>query len=226
MATGTHYRLFAPPVVFSGQSFWMTVVVIESGATKTDYAGVTSFSGTDPLAEIMDQPADGYDYTWVSATDKGVKIFVNVSLTALGLQSIIAMDTNDGSITGLTTIQVVGVDVKLTKEPRLQVSASGDVIQFRICWSNYSTASAANFVITDQVPNGFTYSQDTSANHFCGATKGFGAATVAYSTTGNNPGDYATMPAGGTTAATWLKWTVPEVGVLTTGCVCFKARVN
>ncbi len=179
---------------------------------------------------------DTYLYPWTADApaacdgggdnDNGVRVFVKVTLTQIGLQTLIASDTQDGSIVGLTAIMVVGADIKLTKEPRFQVAASGDIVQFKICWSNYSSASGAGFTVTDKVPNGFTYYQDTSANHFCGATSGFGTATVAYSTTGNNPADYSSMPGAGVPAAAWLRWTVPQAGVNTTGCVCFKATVN
>ncbi len=230
---GVYYEFIHPPVVYSGQSFWMTVVVMESGATKIDYCGTSTFTSSDAKAQIESTPMGSYSYVWSSDVagcnsggDNGVRIFVQVRLEILGRQSLIASDTIDGSITGITTILVVGVDVKLTKEPPLQIAASGDLVQFKICWSNYSSASASNFVITDQVPGGFTYVQDQAQNHFCGATKGFGAATIAYSTTDSSPGAFQTMPGAGVTGATWLRWTVPEVGVDTTGCGCFKVRVD
>ncbi len=229
--TGMHYEITAPQVVFLGQSFWITIVVIDStDATNVGYAGTSIFTSTDPGAEIQATPLGSYSYPWQPG-DAGVKMFVNVTMTQLGIQSIIANDTLDGSITGLTTIIVVGVDVKLKKEPLLQIAASGDQIQFRICWSNYSSASAANFVITDAVPGGLTYVTNpiqTAASHFCGDTAGIASSsTVAYSTTDNSPGSFSTIPPGGTTAAVkWLKWTIPSVGVNTTGCVCFKANVN
>ncbi|MEK7767318.1 MAG: hypothetical protein AAB368_13895, partial [bacterium] len=238
---GTYYVIIAPPVVYSGQSFWITVVVTpQGGGTKTDYCGITSFSSTDPVARIEGAAMGGYDYAWDTADskgspcavgvpckggactactggcDNGVSVLVNVSLTQLGLQTIVASDTLDGSIVGLTTVQVVGADIKLTKMPPLQVSASGDTVQFQICWSNYSTATGSAFTITDAVPNGTVYLPDVASSHYCGATKGFGAATVAYSTNGGAA--YTTLPAGGTAATpvTHLRWTIPTVGVATT----------
>ena len=166
---------------------------------------------------------DAYNFTW-SLANAGVKVFVKVTLTPLGYQSIIAADMLDGSIIGLTTIQVVGVDVKLTKMPPLQVAASGDTVQFRICWSNYSTATAATFTITDRVPAGTVYVPDIPSNHLCGASRGFGAATVAYSLDGGTT--FPTMTGPATTGVTHLRWTIPQVGVATTGCVCFRVAVN
>src|SRR5678810_498348 len=87
----------------------------------------------------------------------GIRLFFNVSFTKLGLQTIVGMDTVDGSISGLTAVMVVATDVKLTKNPRLSVAASGDTVQFQICWSNYSSTSAFTFVITDAVPVGTTF---------------------------------------------------------------------
>ncbi|MEK7767423.1 MAG: hypothetical protein AAB368_14430, partial [bacterium] len=223
---GKHYAIIAPPVVYVGQSFWITVQILKIGnILDTAYAGITSFTSTDQNAKLENVGMDTYNYQW--SPGLGWVVFVKVTLTQLGIQSIVATDTLDGSVNGLTSIIVVGADVKLTKQPPLQVSASGDIVQFKICWSNYSTASASTFTITDEVPNGTVYFPDVLSNHFCGAAKGFGAATAAYSITGNNPADYAAMPAGGpaTTAVQYLRWTIPMVGVATTGCVCFKVTV-
>ncbi|MEK7767982.1 MAG: hypothetical protein AAB368_17255, partial [bacterium] len=114
----------------------------------------------------------------------------------------------------------------LTKTPPLQVVSSGDIVQFKICWSNYSTATASMFTINDEIPSGMVYYPDVSTNHLCGATSGVAGITPAYSTDGGSA--YTTMPGGGpgTTGVTNLRWTVPAVGVMTTGCVCYKVTVN
>ncbi|MEK7764600.1 MAG: hypothetical protein AAB368_00045, partial [bacterium] len=220
------YTIITPPLVYVGQSFWITVIVVpQGGGTDTSYAGITSFTSSDPGALLQGVGMDTYNYAWIPA-NQGIRLFINVVFTKLGFQSIVATDTLDGSITGVTAVQVVGADIKLTKEPPLQVNASGDVVQFKICWSNYSTATGSTFTINDAVPNGTVYAPDVLSNHFCGATKGFGAAVAAYSTDGGI--GYASMPAGGpaTTGVTNLRWTIPAVGVMTTGCVCFKVTVN
>ncbi|MEK7767055.1 MAG: hypothetical protein AAB368_12535, partial [bacterium] len=170
-----YYDIYVPPVAYVGQYFWITIVVRDSGGlTKTNYVGTSSFTSTDSAAKLENQPMDTYNYTWTSGAskDNGVRLFIYVVMTQLGLQTIVASDIADGSITGLATVLIVGADVKLTKEPPLQVSASGDTVQFKICWSNYSTASAASFTISDQVPDGTIYVPDVLSNHFCGATKG------------------------------------------------------
>ncbi len=232
---GTHYVIIAPPVVFTGQSFWITIVVAATGgATQTDYCGVTSFTSTDPAAAIGGTGLDLVNYTWDSLTggcgsspyDNGVHLFLNVTLSRLGLQTLVAVDTVDGSITGLTTIMVVGADVKLTKEPRLTVGASGDTVQFRICWSNYSSASAFTFVITDAIPQGTSFVPEVSSAAFnCGSTDGV-TPVVAYSATASAtpPAAFTTgNPPGGTY---WLRFTIPQAGVQTTGCVCYRVSVN
>ncbi len=233
--TGTHYRLIAPPVAYAGQRFWITVVVIEANETKVDYCGVTGFSSTDPLAQIASpEPLGNYLYSWSNdspgsacdtGSDNGVKLFVNVILDRIGQQSIIAADTMDGSITGIVSINVVGVDVKFSKEPKILIAGSGDIVQFRICWSNYSSGSALGFVITDAIPSGFDYIPGLPGDHICGATYGTGGITVAYSTTNNQPASFQTM-SGSIAGVTWLRWTVPEISVNTTGCVCFNAAVK
>jgi len=225
---GTHYTIITPPVVYIGQNFWITIVVTEAGGgTKCDYVGTTSFTSTDPGAKVENTAMDSYNYAW-PVSNCGVKVFVNVSMTRLGLQTIVAADTADGSVTGLTSINVVGVDVRFTKEPRLAVAASGDTVRFRLCWSNYSSASAFTFVVTDAVPVGTTFVPEAGVSGLdCGSTDGT-ALGVSYSTLAS-----ATMPAaasfslGNPVAGTrWLRWTIPVAGVQTSGCACFRVKVN
>jgi uncharacterized repeat protein (TIGR01451 family) len=180
---------------------------------------------------------DTYNFTWSSASacsappdENGVKIFLNVILSAVGLQSLAANDTIDGSINGITAINVVGADVKFFKQPRLSVVASGDMVQFQICWSNYSSASAFTFTVTDAVPVGTSYVPEVATNMSCGNTDGL-TLGVAYSTSTLTPAPTSSYTElSGTSAADpatrWLRWTVPAVGVQTTGCACFRVRVD
>jgi uncharacterized repeat protein (TIGR01451 family) len=236
LVTGTHYAIIAPPVVYSGQSFWITVVVLDAtGSTKDDYCGTTSFTSTDPSAKINGTGMDAFNYTWSNnivpcnaGTDNGVRIFINVTFTKLGLSAIVAMDLNDGSITGVGVINVVGADVKLFKEPKLSVAASGDTVRFKVCWSNYSSASAFTFVITDAVPVGMTFVPEAAVTALdCGNTDG---AVLAVSASTLNTGTMptaASFAAGNPVAGTrWLRWTVPVTGVQTSGCACYRASVN
>ena len=63
---------FAPPIVFIGQSFWITVVVVDqTSTTKTDYCGTTSFTSTDPAAKLESGAMDGYNFTWTSNVGAG-----------------------------------------------------------------------------------------------------------------------------------------------------------
>jgi uncharacterized repeat protein (TIGR01451 family) len=228
--TGTHYELIMPDTVYSGQNFWFTIVVVEAGGdTKQDYNGTTSFTSTDPKAQLGGGGMDTYNYTWVPATDKGVHIFVNVIFDKLGLQTIVASDTMDGSIVGVGTIMVVGVDVKLFKEQRLTIAASGDIVKFRICWSNYSSASAFSFIVTDAVPMGTTYVPDNVTAMDCGSTDGV-VMTVSYSTSAvalPPNGSFTTVPSGALPSGVrWLRWSMPMAGVQTTGCACFRVAVD
>ena len=236
VSTGVHYDVIAPPIVFSGQSFWITVICLEAaGGTKTDYCGTTSFSSTDPSAKIEGVAMDTYNFTWSASSDcsvapdeNGVKLFLNVVFSKIGTQTIIAGDIMDGSIVGVGTCTVVGVDVKFYKDQRLTVAASGDTVRFKVCWSNYSSGSAFTFVITDAVPMGTTYVPEAAVGALnCGSTDGV-ALDVSYTTVAS-----ATMPAaasfgtgnpvGGTR---WLRWTVLTLGVDTTGCACYRVKVN
>jgi uncharacterized repeat protein (TIGR01451 family) len=232
LQTGVHYTIIMPPVVFVGVNFWMTVVVNDVGGnTKNDYLGTTSFTSTDPGAKLLGAGMQATDYVWVVG-DQGVKVFINVSFSKLGLQTIIAMDTLDGSITGVGSTMVVGADVKLEKRKKLTVAASGDTVQFWICWSNYSSATAYSFTITDAVPNGTTYVPELASNAICGQNGPFDAsvsvaASNSTTTTAPNTAFVYVAPATSPAATTrWLRWTVRDVYVNSTGCVCFKVIVN
>ncbi|MEK7477638.1 MAG: hypothetical protein AAB152_18620 [Candidatus Coatesbacteria bacterium] len=236
LPVGTYYSFVTPPVVYVGQSFWITVVIMDqSGSTKTDYCGTTSFTSTDPSAKIEGSAMESFNFTWSSVSacnaapnENGVKLFLNLTLTRLGMQSIVANDLLDGSITGLGVVSVVGVNVQYEGSPRLTIAASSDTVQFKVCWSNYSAASAFTFVMTDAVPVGMTFVPEAGSSALmCGGNWG-GAGAVAYSTLAS-----ATMPlaasfsTGNPVAGTrWLRWTAPVVGVRTTGCACFRVTVN
>jgi len=232
LATGVFYQIISPPVVYLGQNFWITIIVKDvGGGTKDDYAGTTSFTSTDPGAKIEGKAMDTYNYTWNGCgTNCGVRVFVNVSMTRLGLQTIIARDTLDGSITGLGTVMVVAADVKLEKRKKLTVAASGDTVQFQICWSNNSVATAFSFTITDAVPMGTSYVPEVASTMLCGSSAPVPGITVWYSTatTTTPPGTFTSLPGTGSPLANtrWLRWTIRDVYVNSSGCVCFKVSVN
>ena len=163
-------------------------------------------------------------------------MFINVVMNTLGLQTIVATDIFDGSITGLGAVMVVGADIKLLKEPKLTVAASADIIRFRVCWSNYSSASGTDVVITDAVPVGTTYVPDAASDALCTPVAGVNVITsYSISTSPTMPPaiDFITIsgaaqPPGGPsgTGARWMRWTVDMIGVWTTGCLCYRVRVD
>jgi len=232
LQTGTHYNIIMPPVVYLGQNFWITVIVVESGGTTmTNYAGTTSFTSTDPGAKIQGAAMEGYNYTWNGCgTNCGVKVFVNVSFSVLGVQTIIAIDTYDGSISGVASTLVVAADVKLEKRRKLTVAASGDTVQFQICWSNYSTSTAYSFTITDAVPMGTSYVPEVASSMLCGSSAPVPGVIVYYSTatTTTPPGTFTSVPGTGSPLSNsrWLRWTIRDVYVNSSGCVCYRVSVN
>lgn len=236
---GIYYDMLLPPTVYVGQDFWMTVVVMQSGATKEDYCGETVFTSSDPAAWMQWGSMNAGSFVWTSSkacpgtNENGVKVFIQVRFNKIGLQTIVAADKFDGSIVGLATVRVVGADVKLFKEKRLAIAASGDTIEFRICWSNFSTATAAAFVITDGIPVGTSYIPDVLSDSLCAPLANMGHGTdwrAAYSTdvAGPMPGAGSFVTTGGLGPATtrWLRWTVGMIGVNRTGCFCYRLRVD
>ena len=223
------YRITAPASVFPGSPFMIFVTALDgSGNTKTDYAGTGSFTSTDPLARIQGMSMDAYNYTWVPG-DNGVHTFFSVSLYALGEQAITVADTLAGSMTGLARITVTdGPRLILTGSPRLAIADSGTIVQFRVCWSNSGTDSVFSLLLTDAVPTHSVFVPEASADGLdCGNTFGL-PLTVGYSTVAT-----PTVPApdsfadGNPVAGTrWLRWTVPVVGPVATGCGCFRAQVQ
>jgi uncharacterized repeat protein (TIGR01451 family) len=179
---------------------------------------------------------DAYNFTWTSSkgacntspNENGVYVFVNVSFSRLGMQTLVASDTTDGTITGLATIMVVGADVRFEKSPRLAVNASADTVQFRVCWSNYSSASAFTFTITDAVPMGTTFLPEAGTWAFnCGSTDNVPVVTsYSTATTPTVPVAASWVTANPVAGTRWLRWTVPMAGVQTTGCACFRVTVN
>ena len=243
LQVGVFYDIIAPPLVTVGQNFWLTIVVRDQGGgTKTDYCGTTAFTSSDPSARVEGAAMASYLFDWSSSTacadgddQDGVRMFMQVRFSELGLQSIVATDAYDGSIIGLSTIMVVGADVKLTKEPRVLLGASGDAVGFRVCWSNYSSASALQFVITDAIPQGTTYVPEALSDSLCSFTPGnpvslvpAGQAAYSVDTSGTMPpaGSFITTGGSPPDTARWLRWTLGEVGVRTSGCVCYKVRID
>jgi len=235
MVMGTHYEIIAPPVVYIGQNFWITVLVLDSTNTLvTTYDGTTGFTSTDPNANLESTSLGGYTYDW-AGTEGGSKIFFDVTMSQLGINSIVAYDTIDGSITGIATLMVIGVDVKLIKEPKFSVQASGDTVTFNICWSNYSSASAFQFVINDAIPNGTGYEPDPASAAFCDPPTNPVGYSMAYATTASStiPPKASWTDIGGSasgtsppTTTTWLRWTIDEIGIFTSGCLCFRVTVD
>ena len=147
-----------------------------------------------------------------------------------------AYDTADGSIVGITTLMVVGADVKLLKKPRFTIAASGDTVTFNLCWSNYASASAFQFVINDAIPKGTGYIPDTAGDAFiCGPPTQPVVYSMAYATTASSTippkNDFTDIGGSGSGTSppantTWLRWTIDEIAIKTTGCLCFRVTID
>jgi hypothetical protein len=98
-AAATHLSIAAPSQVSAGVAFSVVVTALDAyGNVATGYRGTLRFASTDRKAGL---PAN---YTFAAA-DNGVHTF-SVSLSTRGVQSIIAQDTANGSITGRADVNV------------------------------------------------------------------------------------------------------------------------
>ena len=128
-----------------------------------------------------------------------------------------------GFILAVSTAQA---GIELTKNPAVQPGGFGDTVRFTICWSNFSTETAFTFVITEAVPLSTTFIPEASTAAFdCGNSTGV-SPTTAYSTA-NSVTPPAAFVSGNPVAGTrWLRWTLPQAGTPTTGCVCYRVTVE
>lgn len=223
-----HWRGGGGGYVYAGQPMTYAGLYTVDGGTYPawTWSGVATF-GPDPCAtNCLTTLWLDVDISAAAAPGDTIRLGIGTSGGGLvgGLSDSLGGTAPAAVVRGDTL--VVGVDVKVTAGYPLQMAVSGDVVQFTACWSNYSAATAFGFTMTDAIPEGTVYYPDMPANHYCGSTSGFGAATVAYSTTTNSPGAYATLTGPASTAVKFLRWTIPEVRVQTTGCVCFRVTVQ
>jgi hypothetical protein len=98
-AAATHFKVTAPTSATAGTPFTITVTALDAyGNRATSYRGTVHFTSTDGSASLPG------DYT-VVAGDNGKHTF-SVTLKTTGSQTIIAIDTKIGSITGKAKINV------------------------------------------------------------------------------------------------------------------------
>jgi hypothetical protein len=96
----THLALSGPSSVTAGTAFSFTVAAVDAyGNVATGYRGTIHFTTSDSRATLP------HTYTF-AAGDNGVHTFSGVKLRTQGLQTITAIDTALGSITGSLAIEV------------------------------------------------------------------------------------------------------------------------
>jgi len=97
------------------------------------------------------------------------------------------------------------------------VQAAGGNVTFTICAKNTSAAvSAFNVTVTDRMPDGMSYQG--------GYTEWPAAWVDSYNNTANGSGTNG-QPAVGALNPLFLKWTMPALGPMASGCVTYAARV-
>jgi hypothetical protein len=100
-AAASKFILSAPAHVTAGVAFSLTLKVEDAyGNVVTNYSGTVHLSSSDGTATL---PAN---YTFTAA-DKGVHTFTGLVLRKKGYQKITATDTNNSSLTGSATVDVL-----------------------------------------------------------------------------------------------------------------------
>lgn len=124
--------------------------------------------------------------------------------------------------TAWVLVQNPNIHVWKTVTPTVQ-AAGGDVV-FSVCVKNVSAAvSAFNVTVSDRLPAGFAYRPVGSA-----APTSWQNAPTAWQITNANSmsGPWnAGWPNQGQTPDWYMRWTLPVVGPLASGCVSYTARV-
>jgi hypothetical protein len=99
-AAATHLVLSGPSSVTAGTAFGFTVTAVDAyGNVATGYRGTVHFTSSDSRATLP------HNYAFTTG-DNGVHTFTGVKLRTRGLQTITAIDTAFGSITGSLAIEV------------------------------------------------------------------------------------------------------------------------
>ncbi len=100
-AAASKFILTAPSSVRAGAAFSLTLTVEDAyGNVVTGYAGTVHFSNTDNGGKL---PAN---YTFTAA-DKGIHVFTSLVLHKKGNQKITITDTQNSSLTGSVTVDVL-----------------------------------------------------------------------------------------------------------------------
>ena len=129
-------------------------------------------------------------------------------------------------------VLAASADLKLMKDPPLSVGGIGDTFEFRISWSNFSAESAQNLVITDRIPSPAAYVPEALGFSLEGSSVPLTYGVdwwAAYSTdpdTAVPPNAlFVTTPGTPPEGVYWLRWTIADVGVASSGTLAYRVRL-
>lgn len=125
------------------------------------------------------------------------------------------------------TVRVICPITAIVKYAVPKVVAAGGLVTFYICIDNQRMAadgSVWNITVTDRLPYGMAF----DANSMLAFNYGTGAMVandLGWSTSLAGPWTLG-QPAGNSVAPLYLRWRVPMIGTIKSGCVAYRATVQ
>ncbi len=230
LAPAGTYRIAAPPSHFTTEDFWVTVVVLDvAGTTRADYCGTTSFTSTDPLALINGVPMGSFTFAWSSSLacssppdEDGITGFWIRLPSAHSSDFLNLRDAGTPVTLGGQSI-AQGIPLVTWETATPSVAKAGDLVEYRISFSNESNVSGWSVMITT---SDGSFSNRVKTGAIPGAvfvTGGAGAITSLWANSLGGPWN-ATAPTGQTDPL-YLRWILAHVGGHQSGYIRYQAQV-
>ena len=155
-----------------------------------------------------------------SATSDGAIITNVIGATYQGAGNLTGFIVTYGAT---ATVLVRNPVIMLSKVATPTMQAPGGDVTFRACVRNMSAeVSAFNVTVTDAIPAGFEF----QLGGVVGASPGVWPNTWVITNANGVAGPWnAGWPAVGQEPAWFMRWTIPVLGMNSSGCIEFNARV-
>jgi len=126
------------------------------------------------------------------------------------------------------TVMVICPITAVNKYAKPQIVASGGIVTFYICIDNQrmsADGSVWNVTVTDRLPYGMAFDANSMVAYNYGVGALNPASDISWATSLAGPWTFGN-PAGNTASPLYLRWRIPTIGVLKSGCVAYRATVQ